>query len=327
MQISQRSLKCRLGRGFTLVELLVVIAIIGVLVALLLPAIQAAREAARRIQCTNNLKQIGLAVNLYMDSKNELPYSRRDRRETSHVLLLPFLEQKNLFDLWDMSKQYSAQSDEARLAAVPAYFCPSRRSAADAAQGSLSGDQLGGSPHVPGALSDYAACVGDPSGSNPGGDWRVGMGFGGWLTYETGRWANGAFHYGPFSNEAWSPIKPASITDGLSNTIFFGEKHIPQVPVDPTNDDPTTYGFGNGPADASIFNGENRSYRHVGSGVPLARGEADPSWYHFGSSHPGICQFALGDGSVRAFSVAADETVLGYFANRQDEQMIDTSGL
>ena len=99
-------------RGFTLVELLVVIAIIGVLVALLLPAVQAAREAARRMQCGNNLKQIGLGLQNYHDVFNSLPYGARERRilgdpnqqnrragPSWYVGILPFCEQKNLSDL------------------------------------------------------------------------------------------------------------------------------------------------------------------------------------------------------------------------------------
>src|SRR5262245_16032316 len=92
--------------GFTLVELLVVIAIIGVLVALLLPAVQAARESARRMQCSNHLKQIGLAVHGFEDVNKVIPYTRLDTRETYAVLLLPYLEQGNLFSQWDMNKQY-----------------------------------------------------------------------------------------------------------------------------------------------------------------------------------------------------------------------------
>jgi len=320
MQKSWGNLR-RSGRGFTLVELLVVIAIIGTLVALLLPAVQAARESARRVQCSNNLKQIGLAIQMYVDGKQELPYTRLDARETASLLLLPYLEQGNLFDLWDMSLRYYDQPDAVRLATVPAYFCPSRRTAGDAAQGSLSGDELQGSgAHVPGALSDYIACAGDPKGFI---DYWAGQVT--WVTAANGNYANGAFHYGPVPGGA-DPIRLAMITDGLSNTIFFGEKHIPQVSADPANDDPTTYGFGNSPADSSAYNGDHTgSFRKVGVGMPLARGDNDPSTFNFGSSHPGICQFVFGDGGVRALSVAMDEVALGYLANRADGGVIDAS--
>src|SRR5438874_4777366 len=92
-----------LRRGFTLVELLVVIAIIGVLVALLLPAVQAAREAARRSQCINNLRQIGLALHSHHDQFGVLPFARTGGRPQSiswAPLIMPFIEQNNLLTLF-----------------------------------------------------------------------------------------------------------------------------------------------------------------------------------------------------------------------------------
>src|SRR3954454_19881559 len=89
--------------GFTLVELLVVIAIIGVLVALLLPAVQSAREAARRSQCVNNLRQLGLTLHNHADVVGVLPFARTGGRPQSiswAPLLLPYIEQKNLLDLF-----------------------------------------------------------------------------------------------------------------------------------------------------------------------------------------------------------------------------------
>ena len=133
-------------RGFTLVELLVVIAIIGVLVALLLPAVQAAREAARRMQCGNNLKQIGLALQNYHDTFNSLPYGARSQaagtgNSTSlygpsfYVGLLPFTEQKNLSDLMEQrgitTPDYNsataglAVGEVANNQKIPWMLCPS----------------------------------------------------------------------------------------------------------------------------------------------------------------------------------------------------------
>ena len=89
------------ARGFTLVELLVVIAIIGMLIALLLPAVQAAREAARRMQCTNHLKQFGLAIHNFHDTFNALPpRAVGDGRVTAFVFLLPFQEQQSLYEIF-----------------------------------------------------------------------------------------------------------------------------------------------------------------------------------------------------------------------------------
>jgi prepilin-type N-terminal cleavage/methylation domain-containing protein/prepilin-type processing-associated H-X9-DG protein len=92
-------------RGFTLVELLVVIAIIGILIALLLPAVQAAREAARRSQCTNNLKQIGLGIHNYQDAKGKLPAAYSSATGLSwHVNILPYIEQEARFELFDTTE-------------------------------------------------------------------------------------------------------------------------------------------------------------------------------------------------------------------------------
>src|SRR3981189_2662851 len=96
----------RLRTAFTLVELLVVIAIIGVLVALLLPAVQMARESSRRTQCANHLKQMGLGVINFEDVNKMLPYTRTDPSETWAVLILPFIEQQAQYSLWDFKKNY-----------------------------------------------------------------------------------------------------------------------------------------------------------------------------------------------------------------------------
>ena len=119
-------------RGFTLVELLVVIAIIGVLVALLLPAIQAAREAARRSQCTNNLKQVALGMHNYHDTHDTLPWGSLEWRWTWQLLVLPYLEQQHLYELWGdfrvTSHYFSPANTEVSTARIPTLTCPSDRS-------------------------------------------------------------------------------------------------------------------------------------------------------------------------------------------------------
>ncbi|HZN33899.1 MAG TPA: DUF1559 domain-containing protein, partial [Pirellulaceae bacterium] len=191
--------------AFTLVELLVVIAIIGVLVALLLPAVQAAREAARRSSCSNNLRQIGLAVHGFNDTYNKLPYLRSgggQNRHTWALLILPYMEQGNIFQVYSTPITGVSQTDgmnnhtatdpaivNVRGAQIKIYHCPSRR-----ATKSLSPIQMGST--VLGLPSDYAACSGD-TGTAP---------------------TTGVFP-AVNSNHLLAGIRLAEIRDGTSNTI------------------------------------------------------------------------------------------------------------
>jgi prepilin-type N-terminal cleavage/methylation domain-containing protein len=182
--------------GFTLVELLVVIAIIGVLVALLLPAIQAAREAARRAQCQNNLKQIGLALHSYADSHRAFPpisVMPRDRISqpwSAHVRLLPYLEQPGVADLvnWETDLEYTSRPDVAAIR-IPTYLCPSEPN--DRARPTAT-------------ITHYPLNYGFNEGT--------------WFIYDppSGTGGDGAF----VPNSA---IRPADIKDGLSNTLAAAE--------------------------------------------------------------------------------------------------------
>src|ERR1700731_3796855 len=118
--------------GFTLIELLVVIAIIGVLIALLLPAVQSAREAARRAQCTNNLKQIGLAFHNYHSANNAFPRAAITDKQGKPVLswrvaILPYIEQQELYKKFKRDEPWDSPHNKALLKEVPTtYVCPSR---------------------------------------------------------------------------------------------------------------------------------------------------------------------------------------------------------
>src|SRR5687768_9569753 len=118
----------RVSTGFTLVELLVVIAIIGVLVALLLPAVQAAREAARRMQCGNNLKQLGLACHNFHDTFKALPPSRSDDGLTWCGYLLPYIEQRAYYEAFDFTLPWPKQTVPALKTPLKPFICPTRRS-------------------------------------------------------------------------------------------------------------------------------------------------------------------------------------------------------
>jgi prepilin-type N-terminal cleavage/methylation domain-containing protein len=314
-----KSQDLRTRHGFTLVELLVVIAIIGILIALLLPAVQAARESARRTQCANNLKQIGLACHNFEDTYKVLPPFRlADTFATWAAIILPYVEAHAIAEQWDLRKRYSEQNTTARQQNLPFYFCPTRRKVPPGP--SVAGDArtaIPAYPHTPGALGDYAASVGNPySGADgfrgvivevdrtqtviidPTTGGQVG---------DTGATAVVGAHI-----IRWKARVPINdILDGTSNTLMIGEKHMR------LNFQEGRSNSGN--VDTSIFNGDHevgagaRMAGHVwdatgnpiaGSDVPLAKGPADnylPN-LQFGSWHPGTCQFVLADASVRPIS-------------------------
>jgi prepilin-type N-terminal cleavage/methylation domain-containing protein len=292
--------------GFTLVELLVVIAIIGVLVALLLPAVQAARESSRRTQCSNHLKQIGLGVVNFEDVNKYVPYSRLDTKETWAVILLPFVEQAGQFSQWDMNKTYYNQTPQARLPTLKIYVCPTRRSPPQKSRwlgGTSAYDILQGTsnPHVEGGVADYAASAGSPAPSGAT-DYYVGGTFSGTL-YTLDTAANGPFWY------KGNPLRLSMVTDGLSNTLFLGEKHVAVKELN---------------GEGSVYNGDHGSaFKHAGIGAPLIRNPQQAgNTSRFGSWHPGICQFVFGDGSVRPIRNEIDLTTLGNLANRFDGQAV-----
>jgi prepilin-type N-terminal cleavage/methylation domain-containing protein/prepilin-type processing-associated H-X9-DG protein len=286
--------------GFTLVELLVVIAIIGILIALLLPAVQAAREAARRTQCINNLKQFGLALHNYEDNRKSLPHARNDPKETWALLILPYQEQSQFFDQWDLKKKFYQQPQAVREFTLTIYTCPSRRKPGITNPGETEqGDTVtpGGTP---GAYADYAACSGNKNGTS---DYHDGDNL---CTGANKPCANGMF-WRFTSSKNFRPLKFADCLDGLSNTIFLGEKHVRESD------------FAIGSTDRCIYNGDhfNAAVRQAGTGVEIAR-TITQSGTRFGSFHPGVCNFLLGDGSVRSVPVSTSTAVLDKLADRKD---------
>jgi len=317
--------RCR--RAFTLVELLVVIAIIGILIALLLPAVQAAREAGRRSACSNNLRQLALAVHGYHDVHQALPPSATERAVGTNVeqvgwswlaLITPYIEEH----AWNQRVNWAQRPHETPMVPVVnefrsnVLFCPTRRSQGGVI--SMGPNQLFGLAQrwlgqaMP---TDYAAV-------------------------RRGTWAR---RDGMLTDPAARPIgrKPArsqttfgSVTDGLSNTAMLGEKHMH---VDwlwrAAREAPAVtgtcasfgefqtrrMGFG---GNQNVANGLARTPRDSGPlpGVTDSGGRSIViNEQCFGSWHPAVCLFALGDAAVRPVHNATDPTtVLEYLGSRND---------
>lgn len=204
---SQKSLPMRRRSGFTLIELLVVIAIIAVLIALLLPAVQQAREAARRLQCQNNLKQVGLAFHNYASSYQEFPPARITGANSTGrfvysgwpTALLPFIEQTNLAKLYFQNlPHFDPRNQPAVTEVLDMFICPS----------TPSGDR-----QVKLSTGPLPFQILDPPMYGAAGDYYVRFGS---ITNSQGRSGDGALN----SNDS---TDLAAFTDGLSNTVLVGE--------------------------------------------------------------------------------------------------------
>lgn len=277
--------------AFTLVELLVVIAIIGVLVALLLPAVQAARESARRMSCSNNLKQISLAVHNYHDSLGKLPPGEANGTyagSSALAAILPYLEQGNTYQLYDFTQGNSAPVNlQAVSQRIKTFVCPtcvfSRRVPIDGCDANL---------RAPGTYA-FSSGSEDPYGTD----------------------AAGNPNNGAIVNGASQPTALRDILDGTSNTLLGGEAHWSFK----------DYTFTSGPCNGQIRGG----FSYWSSPYPLAtlfttKGAFNPQEMagvstrlsNFRSNHPSGVNMTMCDGSVPVYVSAVDSVLLSAAATR-----------
>jgi prepilin-type processing-associated H-X9-DG protein len=318
----------------------VVIAIIGVLIALLLPAVQAAREAARRMQCINYLKQYGIGIHNFHDTSNGLPPCYLGNNRLSFfVLVLPFMEQQAIYDaMTGTTNRFNIKPNDAfngtgtfseeqkkQLCSVPFAYCPSRRGTAEFSTDSFArgprNDYLlifaatqGQRDFVATICNNWYQHVYSPMRQD--GAFRVAS-----STFEP---ATENVFTGGGTLTMWEPRDTmAWWSDGTSNQIVMGDKHIPQSLLGQCGTSPMAQMR----QDCGVFHASGNDPYHVvntfqlnsrtistdlttaGYKIGLARGPSEhdsssispwtDSFLSFGSYHSGSCNFLLGDGSVR----------------------------
>ncbi len=340
----QNASSSRARRGFTLVELLVVIAIIGILVSLLLPAVQAAREAGRRMQCSNTLKQISLAAHNYHDATRAFPPGfmsgwnftspqPRKRGYSLFIYLLPYLEMTHLYDRWDfLDPDKAFVGDTESLAAHgPNLLCPSEPESENPLDY--------GSQHIQGIQMPPRHIKVTSYGGNGGTrSYHPDSGF---------LQADGIFFMtGPDSQPLpnQQPVSIADVKDGTSSTLLFGERSR----WDPNYNTFAPPGwdwefrfYGNwcGASRLVLAHVTLSSYSPInyrlpfdydrrGSAIPPANSAADFKYYidlrvcAYGSSHPGGANLATADGAVRFYSETMPLSLLRALSTRQSAEVV-----
>lgn len=301
-------------RAFTLIELLVVIAIIAVLIGLLLPAVQKVREAANRMKCSNNLKQLALAMHNFHDTHGVFPWGRSKGAIDSPswaVIIFPYIEQDNLWKRFTdpningttfgmiarggnpsvtTHNLIRSQFRDTGAMKIPiaTYMCPSQTG-----RPTVSETFTSGTSSTEGICGDYGVNYG--SGTS------------------TADSENGPFQWS--MGTAANGRRIADMSDGTSNTIMVGEKHLNRAEI------------GKWPGDFCIYNsgsgaGWQASGRKAGAGFPLAISQNDVLNGQFGSPHPGVVQFGFGDGRVQAIRTSIPGSTLAIIAGMNDGQVV-----
>ena len=286
----------RHGRGFTLVELLVVIAIIGILVALLLPAIQAAREAARRTQCNNNLKQIGVALHNYHDTYKVLPSGGMSggNRLGWQVLVLPFIELQALQDQVNFNANtgngYDPAASNIQTEFVAAFICPSAPRTKNFENGSTT------------IFTTHYYGIMGPKGTNP----STGLAY---------NWDNSVAGHGGFATQGVlirrDSVGLRDIVDGTTNTFLAGE--ISWSKTSAGVDNPSYRKWIRG-CDGSAAG----SCKNILDGIKMTpyNGSNNFNDVSFGSEHSGGCLFVMCDAAVKFVSENVDLAVYKSTASR-----------
>jgi prepilin-type processing-associated H-X9-DG protein len=287
----------------TLIELLVVVAILAILIGLLLPAVQKVREAGSRLQCRNNLRQIGLAVLNHHEALGQFPKGGawawshwgqipktyptsppHDQPLNWHFQILPFIEQCAVARMTDI--------DAIRCTPIAIYGCPARRPTVPcAAQGNR-------------VLADYAAAT--PA--NYFYDWDR-FWQGAHFTTPVNAWYNGVIVR---ARVAPMRVTAAMISDGLSNTIVIGEKWVSQQ----------AYDTGSGDDDCGWADGWDPDVIRFTQVPPIPDSNPNGNGYQFGSAHPAGMNAVFADGSVRTIRYSIDPVLFNRLGHRADGQTV-----
>lgn len=309
IQHSSVRLTAMTHQGFTLVELLVVIAIIGTLVALLLPAVQAAREAARRTSCTNNLKQVGLALANYESALKRYPpgadWAAGTRaRGSALIYILPYMELSNIYEAYDLRTDsvddavYPGTSTRIGSTQVEQYICPS--DSQDEFTWPMHNYAVSRGPT--GLLSNPACACDHP-----------------WTDLAQAPSDDLREYAGPFTRVG-TQTKARQVTDGLSNTIFAGE-------VRPSCSQHVQNGWAksnNGNGYCSTLIPINYDSCDANNADPCRRPCNWNTEVGFKSSHQGGAFFLLGDGSVNFLPEVIDHAVYQNLGGKSDGNPVGT---